>query len=318
MGSDRRGKGAGSVVVDHTVLTPFVIGTAKAILIVGMDSRPNFLIVGAAKAGTSWVHQCLQEHPDVYVPDRKEIRFFSVNYEKGIEWYKTFFDGHSGESAVGEVSPTYMIHKEAHKRIYNFNPKVKLLFILRNPIERAYSHYCMNVRAGEATRKIDKEIKRGRRVVEDGMYLNKIERYLKFFDKDKIYIHVFGDLKKSPKKFIEKIYANLGVKEDFCPDILNEKYHSRKKVPAVQWIHNIGTYMLWVLKKIGAAKFVQEIRKSKITKIYNRLNDGREFPKMGEEKKKELESIYESQIEGLSKYIDRDLKKEWLSNNESY
>lgn len=270
------------------------------------------MVVGAAKAGTSWVHQCLQEHPDVYVPDRKEIRFFSINYGKGKKWYKRFFKKCDNENAVGEVSPTYMIHRKAPKRIYLHNPKMKLIFILRNPVKRAYSHYCMKLRAGEVTKKIDNEIKKGSKIVKYGMYLDAIKRYLKFFEKENIKIHIFDDLKRNPKMFIKNVYKDVKVDTEFQPDIIDKKYHSRKNVPLYQWVHNLGTLVLRTLKKAGAARLVQKIRKSKIAEKYNRFNDGGSFPKMSKEKKIQLKRIYKDQIEGMQKYVDRDLKKEWL------
>ena len=108
-----------------------------------MSTIPPFLVVGAAKTGTSWLHQCMREHPNVFVPERKEVDFFSWNYDSGPEWYRSFFSAREREEEAGEISPSYMVNGEAPKRINDWNPGTKRIFIFRDPVERVYSHYCM-------------------------------------------------------------------------------------------------------------------------------------------------------------------------------
>ena len=111
---------------------------------------PNFLICGAGKSATSWLHLCLPQHPDVYVPLEKELHYFTHNLDKGSSWYQSFFRYHKGESAIGEISPSYMNYDTATQRIFDFDPTIRLVFILRNPVERAYSEYCMHLHEGKA------------------------------------------------------------------------------------------------------------------------------------------------------------------------
>lgn len=104
---------------------------------------PNFLIVGAARAGTTSLYYYLKQHPDVFMSPKKEIDFFDVdkNFEKGLDWYERYFEGYTGQKAIGEASPLYMYLEKVPKRIAKVIPDVKLIFILRNPVDRAYSHY---------------------------------------------------------------------------------------------------------------------------------------------------------------------------------
>lgn len=116
--------------------------------------RPNFLGVGASKSATSWVHTCMEEHPEIFVPSEKEIHFFNYNYEKGFDWYESFFHEGIGKKAIGEISG-YLITPGVPQRIYDYNPDMRLLFFLRNPIDRAYSHYCMDLRSARVSEDID-------------------------------------------------------------------------------------------------------------------------------------------------------------------
>ena len=84
--------------------------------------RPNFLGVGAGKAGTSWLHVCFEEHPDILVPQKvKEVDFFSREYARGVDWYTAHFSHYAGEPAIGEISPTYMVFPGMPELIKKFN-----------------------------------------------------------------------------------------------------------------------------------------------------------------------------------------------------
>jgi len=86
-----------------------------------MSTIPTFLVVGAAKTGTSWLHQCIREHPNVFVPELKEINFFSWHYDRP-DWYRSLFSAREHEEEAGEISPSYMVSEETPKRINDWNP----------------------------------------------------------------------------------------------------------------------------------------------------------------------------------------------------
>ena len=115
---------------------------------------PNFIIAGAEKSGTSSLSFYISEHPDIYIPKIKELHFFdnSDNYSKGFGWYEKQFSGWSGEKAVGECTPFYMFDYSCAEKIKMQFPDIKVLFILRNPADRAYSNYWHQVRGGKEFR----------------------------------------------------------------------------------------------------------------------------------------------------------------------
>lgn len=123
---------------------------------------PSFFVVGAQKAGTTSLHSWLSQQPDVCLPKFKETQFFSNHeiYARGIDWYLRQFPKGKAGAIVGEVCPDYMFSKEAARRIYDWTPAPKLVFIFRHPIARAFSHYLMTRRMGYETLPFDQALLR--------------------------------------------------------------------------------------------------------------------------------------------------------------
>jgi hypothetical protein len=112
---------------------------------------PTFLGIGVSRSGTTWLHQLLEGHPEVYVPRRKELAFFSKYYNRGLEWYEGFFPSDTEArryKAVGEITPIYWFHPDCPRRIAKVPSITKLIMIVRNPVDRAYSDYGLRVKNG--------------------------------------------------------------------------------------------------------------------------------------------------------------------------
>ena len=156
---------------------------------------PNFLICGIEKGGTSALFHYLKAHPEVFMPKEKELNFFNFNYAKGIEWYERYFAESGGAPFRGEASPLYMTYPEVPRRIAQVTPKAKLLFVLRDPIERAYSHYWFNVNRGvqypqESFSKMIRRESGYRRYLWKGFYCDQIEMFLPHFNREQLYFIV--------------------------------------------------------------------------------------------------------------------------------
>ena len=204
---------------------------------------PNFLIVGAAKCGTTSVYHYLRQHPQVYMSPIKETNFFA--YEKGTERtdsaarfpirsreeYVALFRDASREIAVGEASPRYLVHPQAAERIHSLIPEAKIIAILRNPIDRAYSAYSMRLRDGKEPRSFAEAVREEEsgclrenlewgqnHYLEEGDYVNQLRPYLQRFDRKHIAIYLFEDLEKDPIGFMREVYQFLDVSDEFVPD----------------------------------------------------------------------------------------------------
>ena len=121
-------------------------------LTVAARLRPSFLIIGAQKCGTTALLRALRLHPLVLAPVRKEIHYFDHGYDRGPRWYRSHFPARRGAAYVtGEASPSYLMHPLAPSRAAAFDPDMKLVAILRDPVERALSHHAMTTRKGQET-----------------------------------------------------------------------------------------------------------------------------------------------------------------------
>ena len=155
---------------------------------------PSFLLIGAQKCGTTSLFNYLLEHPSVCAPVKKEVGYFSSNFDKGIEWYQSFFPivWHKDRQYItGEASTGYIYHPHARHRIADTIPQVKLIALLRNPVDRAYSHYHHTARMGkeelpfaEAIEREEERIEEIKaKMLEDGNYYDKSFHYYTYLSR---------------------------------------------------------------------------------------------------------------------------------------
>ncbi|MCZ2126843.1 MAG: sulfotransferase domain-containing protein [Anaerolineales bacterium] len=173
----------------------------------GVGSLPDFIIIGAQKAGTSSLHQYLIEHPQILGANMKEVHFFSTHYQRGMNWYRGCFPSKRyrerrsrelGKPVIaGEASPVYLFHPLAAQRIADALPNVKLIVLLRNPINRLISNYHHMRRIGKETLPLaDAVAQEETRRMGDlyfaykarGRYIEQLERYAQYFKKEQMLI----------------------------------------------------------------------------------------------------------------------------------
>lgn len=189
---------------------------------------PNFLIIGASKCGTTSLHRYLDQHPEVFMCPVKEPCFFlqdtpRVNYEE-------LFAGVRGQRMIGESSPQYLdrASPEVVERIRTCIPDVKLIAVLRQPVDWAYSAYLMYVRDGiETAKSFAEAVDRDRRrappsdrygLLRDG-YTSRLSCFLKFFPRDHLLVLTFDELAEDVRSVLGRICGFLGVDPDFSFDL---------------------------------------------------------------------------------------------------
>lgn len=203
---------------------------------------PNFIILGSQKAGTTSLYQVLKQHPEIFMPEKKELNYFfhEDEYAKGDDYYQAYFaPAPEAAKAIGEASPGYICHPLAPERIHQLVPEAKLIVTVRNPIERAYSQYWDNRRSLSETYTFEEAIdtaleenyqpgKLG--YFSRGTYMQYIRRYLALFQAEKLLVLPFEDLKANPQAFFRRCFEFLGVAPAFtCPE-MTETYN-----PAAVW-----------------------------------------------------------------------------------
>jgi hypothetical protein len=187
------------------------------------------------RSGTTSLNAYLREHPEVAVSTPKEVHFFDMHFDKGLDWYGRHFDHVNREMAIGEATPDYLYHPEAIGRIAATLPDVKILITLRNPIDRAYSHYWHNQSRGieelsfagavnaEPERIVaGAEQRRRFSYVDRGRYTEQIERLFSHIDPDRVQIATFDDLNRHPSEVFARTCLFLGIDDAFRPLNLGE------------------------------------------------------------------------------------------------
>jgi len=195
-----------------------------------------FSICGAPKAGTTSLHQYLDAHPEICMSDPKETDFFQHKYDRGWGYFESCFDPSPETRVFGEASPGNMIHPEAPRRIAHHRPDARLFFVLRNPIERAYSQYLYGVMRGtdsptqsfsELIR--DRDDPWGRRVLELGLYHEQLTRFEQYFPRDQMWVGLFQDFKKNSRAFFRRMLGFLEV--DLSIPIETDDWHNATRYP---------------------------------------------------------------------------------------
>lgn len=178
---------------------------------------PDFLVIGAQKAGTTWLYANLKQHKDLFLSEKKEIHYFDWSFYRSIKWYLSHFKN-SGDRLKGEVTPAYStLDKVRIKHIYRCNPDLKIIFIVRNPIERAWSHalnnYCvgMNIPFDKLTTKDFIWHFNSHASIVRSDYSRTVSNWLSVFPKEQFYLCYYEDVKMYPESLLNKVFDFLGV-----------------------------------------------------------------------------------------------------------
>lgn len=285
------------------------------------ELSPNFFIVGAPKAGTTSLYHYLEAHPQIFMPIVKEPNYFSYQSsldqnlyykERGInnfEEYIALFEKAGNKKAIGEASVSYLFYPEAAINIKNTFPKSRIIIMLRNPVERAISHYNMDYKLGYVDLTFENVIQKKddsnlnklyyQQFIELGLYYNQVKRYIELFGRENVLIIFFEDFKNDASREVKKIFEFLDVDSDFQTNT-NAKYNTFK-TPRNSLIRSI--YRIKFLR-LGLKKlfphFISDLIKSIIlTKNKKKLPD--------ESTMKILKRLYTPDIKQLEKLLNRDL-----------
>lgn len=182
---------------------------------------PNFLVIGSQKAGTTMLYHALRAHPNITMPNRKEINYFFHErlYERGTAFYSRFFDD-APTKLQGEASPGYICHPDAPTRIADTLPDVRVIVTVRHPVDRAYSQYWDNRRHLSEHRTFEQCVAEDlqtdyvpgtRGYFSRGLYAKYISRFLDLFGHDRVFVVVFEDLITDAEAVVASLYRFLGA-----------------------------------------------------------------------------------------------------------
>ncbi|MBE9168121.1 sulfotransferase [Pleurocapsales cyanobacterium LEGE 06147] len=286
-----------------------------------MNRLPDFIIIGAGKCGTTSLYNYLNQHPQLSLCSQKETYFFipEPTRSKFIPWgavtsleeYKTLFKNAPKHSIIGEISTTYYRHTETAQLIYDALPQVKIIAILRDPAERAFSDYQMHFRNGNEKQNFSKLIYPDNRFIKPGYYYSELIPYFHIFARDRLKIILFDDLQQNPLILIRDLFDFLEVDTQFIPDI--SKKSREGGLPKNQTLNllltkknPLRTSVASVLRLFMPFYFRQEIRSSLIKQNIQKT-------KLSTQDRSKLIELYKTDILHLEKLIDRDLSS-WLKS----
>lgn len=289
---------------------------------------PNFIVIGAAKAGSTALYWYLGEHPDVFVSPVKETNYFAYGVDaegrllygdpevhrfpiRSLGEYEQLFADARHAAAIGEASPIYLECPHAAARILALLPDVRIICSLRHPVDRAYSDYLMYLR------------RRGRRFdpardlsataawarpdshwMRIGRYHEQLSRYFDVFSRAQIHVSLFDDLKRSAQALVQDVYRFLNVDAGFVPDFATP--HAAGGIPASRFLEGLfmsrairSAVQPWVPR--WAANWVRRLR----------TRNMRQAPGLPAELKRELTGHFREDIARTSELIGRSLQH-WL------
>jgi len=199
-----------------------------------MPNKPDFVVAGFPRCGTTWLYEVLRLHPKIFLPARKEIAFFDAAYDKGYPWYAAYFAGCAADQQAGDISPVYAEHPAVPERIRATLPDAKIILILRSHLARtrsSYRHFQRDGRTdGDDYRDLDAFLAgRAERspYLERQRYAPVLEAYLKRFGRERVLILLHEDLGADPRAFVERILAFLGLAEVPWPEAMLAKLHEQ-------------------------------------------------------------------------------------------
>jgi len=275
------------------------------------EPQPNLFICGAPRAGTTSLYRYLRQHPDVCMSKRKETGVFLENYDKGLDWlasnYLTHYDG---EAIVGESTTGHMQHPPSAQRMAEAVPQAHLVFLLRDPVERIYSHYRFYRQNGRLSpedsfsqliREADSEWRQVQ--IDNGLYHKHLTRFTRFFDRSQMAIFLFRDLKKEPQSVAQKLYRFLGVAPNFSPDV-SQSYNTGG-IPRQETLYRLVQRVWGPVRRqigIGVLDATQPLRdriRGWLTKDYH--------PPMSEADRAYLQELYRELNRRLEEWLGQDL-----------
>lgn len=282
---------------------------------------PNFLVVGVEKGGTTWLYAQLKKHPDIFLPDTKEIHFFNRfnsnfvehdYFQFGLEWYQKFFKEYKGQKAIGEITPMYICDPEAPLRIKQTLPNVRLIAMLRDPVQRAYSHYWMAKQKNHTNTATFKEVidQKEPKFIERGLYYKQLKTYYELFDSKQIMVLFFDEVFKDPEYWLTQVCRFLGVDATFYQNNASIKervfeasaYKSaallNKQISLVHKMRRskaLSSVLDWMKRK----GFADRIKKMNMVE--------QQYEKISERDAAELQQYYCEDLKALASLLNRNL-----------
>ena len=270
---------------------------------------PTFLGIGAPRSGTTWLHELLKMHPDVYVHKyRKEICFFDRNYHRGINWYKTFFPSDKKAHryrAIGDITPYYLFYDQCLERILKIPSITKLIVNMRNPIDRAHSYYGALLRDGNCVGSFEECMSQHPDILRHSFYSEQLKKYLSHYEREQILVLIYEQTVASSISKTKEIVANfLDIDVERFPSKAGTARVAASGIPKAQAAYLFFDRIAWQLKYMRLDCIVSWSKQLGIKRLF-----GKKYlpPQMKDETRQYLKGLYKSDIRELESLLDTNL-----------
>lgn len=280
-----------------------------------MSRRPDFIGLGGQRSGTAWIYNCLEEHPNLCLPE-KEINYFvhEDKFSQGANWYASQFASCDPRSLAGEISSLYLYHPAAPERIYQHNPDARLIVSLRNPIDRTYSAYLNMVASARIPRNVlfEDALNDYPDLLAKSFYADGLQRYLELFPRDRLLILVYEDGLNDPQSFVRSIFHFLGVNDDFkstMADVRLNVGRVPRSVRADRALDTLGD----LLRHTGLRGPLRWMKRTGVVGMIRRINAKQREDPFNGRVRAELAQRFAEDVERVSTLTGRRLDC-WLEN----
>jgi hypothetical protein len=275
--------------------------------------KVNFIHLGPSKSGSTWMHETLIHHPEVFLTQAKDLYFFNRYYERGAQWYlDQFHDARPEHKIVGEMCPDYLSDPDCPERIHDcLGGDLRLMVTLREPAARAFSGYLYLDKHGLAAPTFRETTRTAPELLGEGRYSTHLRRYLKYFDRESVHIGLFDDFQADPQAFLNEATDWLGVSRQLVSqDELEARLPAAKaRFRPLASMAKQGAN--WVRKRDGA-DLVGRIKRSPLVQkaLYAPLT-GAAKPTMSEEDVVFVREQLEDEIVAVEDEFGIPLRERW-------
>ncbi|MBI1880031.1 MAG: sulfotransferase domain-containing protein [Chloroflexi bacterium] len=284
------------------------------------DFELDFIGVGAPKAGTTWLAQCLDEHPQVCISKPKELNYFCarqlrptipVNRHKGERWLRSRFSHWKSGQLKGEISVCYLVDPQSSIFIKERFPNVKVIITYRNPVEILYSLYYQAGKQFAIPDTFEEFIREDPYRIQTGYYYTQTMRYLEQFPRANMHFILFEDIHQDPQKVLGDLFKFLNINANFLPASTYKRVNVRKAPRFVMVRNFIGNSRIFLnstpaLRRIKNLLSVLGVEYL-VNKIYEMNLHATFVPPLKEDTRKQLTELYAEENMLLGKLLKRDL-----------
>jgi hypothetical protein len=274
------------------------------------EFQATFIGIGAQKCASTWLYGVLQQCPDVFVSEEKEVDFFSYYFDRGYEWYERNFANEAGCQHRGEISPSYFIHPDAPARAHAYNPDLHVFVTLRDPVQRAFSNHLHEARKGHISGQnlnFETAMANNPLYKDQGRYATHLARWLDTFPKEQVHVFFQEEINENRAAMARQVTDSLGLKplEDFLDLRANESVRYRNAALG-ETLWKVGNYA----RRKGMGRIVETMKSAPGIK---QMRDANREPmrdiveRMEADTEAALTEFYRPEVEQLQALLGRDV-----------